>query len=339
MTARWFAEWLDRAFIDLCIRPTLVTVTEDSPLTRLKLAEDRTKGGLSDTDLFTTQLAPTYVTTSSRRLPRGTTVLTRRWPAATVPVEANWFPEATDAQFVESKWYLRDRPRPLVVLVSGWQPSAALTARSFWPMQRLDRAGFDVVVVTWVPESTGSRRAIHAGFPTRDPLRNIVGLAKFANSLRQIVQLAHELGHPSIGIWGVSLGAYLVALLATIHTTSHADLYVMEKPLAKMSDPLRLHGRGASELRAGVAERLARVYRAVSPLERPPRVASTRVLVIGAEFDRVTPIAGAQALATHFGTQLSKIHAWHLVHTNRSQNMLAAVSGRLVSTFGQTHLL
>ncbi len=137
----------------------------------------------------------------------------------------------------------------------------------------------------------------------------------------------------------MSLGAYWVALLATIHTISHADLYVMEKPLAKMSDPLRLHGRGADELRARVAERLERVYRAVSPLERQPRVASTRVLVIGAEFDRVTSLAGAQALATHFNGELLKVRASHLIDTNRSQNMLAVVSGRLVSAFGQTHLL
>ncbi len=152
MTVRWFGEWLDRAFIDLCIRPTLVTVTEESPLTRLKLAENRTKEGLNEADLFADEVVPAHVTPSSLALQRGTRVLTRRWPAATVPIEANWFPDATDAQFVESTWYLRDMPRPLVVLVNGWQPSASLPARLFWPLQQLDRAGFDVVVVTWIPK-------------------------------------------------------------------------------------------------------------------------------------------------------------------------------------------
>ncbi len=323
MTLRWLAEGLDRVFIDLSIRPRLPLVALDSRFTRLRQAEERTRISLPEDGLFSATLVAKPTITRSRTFAGGRRELTVCWPAPLVNLEIDWFPEIQPTLQAKSLWYLRNAPRPLVVLVGGWMPFPGMSARLLWPVKQLDRAGYDVVLPILAGHAEGYLGAAPNAFPGRDPSRNIIELAKGTTTIGQLLQLGHDRGHEPILIWGASLGAHLVALLATLRGSAHGNLFVLEKPLSRLSDPLRLHGAGASHWRQRCAERLDQVYRGVSPLDRLPRVDPKQMLVIGGEFDQVTPIATVELIATHFNATLRQIKASHLLDSNRSDRMLA----------------
>lgn len=328
MISRWLAEGLDRAFIEFAIRPTLPNITRNSRFSRLLLAEARAQQPLAETALFAPPSVPQCGFARQTAFTGGRTKLIRCWPAPMIPVETEWFPEVSAGPLVKSLWFLRASPRPLVVLVGGWAPRFGVGAQMMWPTNMLDQAGYDVVV----PMAGCRRQAtglFPAEFPGRSPLRNIVELARATATLGQLLLLARDLGHESILVWGTSLGSHALALLATLPAASHGDFYVFEKPLSRLSDPVRLHARGPSDWRAELADRLDRVYHRVSPLDRLPRVNSDKIVVIGGEYDMVTPISTAQSIATHFNAPLRQIKASHVLQFNRWRHVLEIVTRRL----------
>ena len=314
MTQRWFAESLDRAFVRFCIRPTLPAITRNSPLVRLQLAESRMESGVQDEDLFPEQLGAECDISSSRSLTGGRRELVRRWLAPQVPLESDWFPDSPRIQSVTSKWYLRDAPRPLLILVRGWGPHGAFATSLLGPMRALDQIGYDIVIPNL---AVNTHQAFGNPFPGQDPCRNIVEIARAASMLGQVLLLARNLGHDSILVWGTSLGAHIAALLATLPVARLADRYILEKPLGRISDPMRFHGRVEPALLRQIADRLDGVYRAVSPLDRIPTVDPRRVTVIGSEFDRVTLPSAAQAVARHFCASQIQVKASHLFDLDR----------------------
>jgi alpha-beta hydrolase superfamily lysophospholipase len=254
-----------------------------------------------------------------------------------VPLESEWFTQAVPSRNVCSQWFVRETTRPLLVLVGGWQPIRAISAEHLWPIKRLDCAGFDVAIAQMPALPVSSAGAAKVTFPSGDPSRNVIELARFACSIQQVLLVAKCLGHERVVIWGTSLGAYLVALLATVEQPLMADGYVLEKPLLQMSDPMRLHGRGPASIRRDVALRLDRVYRAVSPIQRKPRIDPDRVHVIGALYDGVTPASGAEQLANHFGATYHSVQASHIYDPGRFKRtveMVRSLASAVASTSG-----
>ena len=321
MTARWLAESLDETFIRLGIRPTLPSVSSASPLTRLLRAEARTQADLADDRLFPRPFLPDVHAGRSHALRGGLLRVSRDWAAHAVPLESDWGVLSLEPRRVRTEWYTRPTPRPLLLALSGWMPIQKLTARVFWPLELIDRAGFDIVIPLLPTRSASRRYALKVDFPSVDPSHNVLEVATSVGAIRQTIMHARELGYRRIVIWGASLGAYIAALLGTIAPVEFEAL-ILEKPLASLSDALRLHGRGSDAGRQSVALRLDRVYRAVSPLDRQPRVDSTRVHVIGALFDRVTTCVGAQRFASHFDASYTAVRASHLFDPGRAERIV-----------------
>ncbi len=331
MTSRWVAERLDRACIELAIRPTLPAIDGASKFPRLRLAEERTKKYLTDDLLFPELAAPKHTVVQSRMGSGNRRELTISWAGPSLDLEQSWFADTPRVVRVKSNWYLRTSPRPLVVLIRGWTPLANLSSRVLWPLRQLDQVGYDVVIPDFLTGIGPSQNAILS----RDPSRNIVELARATTILEQVLMVARELGHESVVVWGTSLGAHLVALLATRRLAAHANLYVLEKPLGRLSDPLRLHGRGTNIQRDEVANRLDRVYLCVSPLDRPLRVDAKNIVIIGGDYDQITPISGAQLLADHFGVPLLQIAASHLFDPRRVRRVLEILQRNAKVDFSQ----
>jgi hypothetical protein len=321
MTLRWVAEGLDRACIELAIRPTLPLITGTSPLPRLRLAEERTEALPTDEILFPEPLAP-KPTASRSRESGDLRELTIDWAGPSVDLEQSWFAEPLQDLHVKSNWYLRASPRPLVVLIRGWLPLPELSANLLWPLKKLDHAGYDVVIPYWVTGFGKTFKRSPHRIPSRDPSRNMVELIRWTTMIGQLLMLARDLGHSSVVVWGTSLGAHLVALMATRRISVHASLYLLEKPLCRLSDPTRYHGRGTITQRSNLAHRLDQVYRVVSPLDRPPQVDAKNIVVIGGEYDQITPISGAQLLADHFSAPLERAAASHLFDPHRARRIL-----------------
>ncbi len=328
MTFRWLAERLDRACIEFAIRPTLPAFTAESPFPRLRLAEERTQVFLTDEALFHEPPAPRPMGSRSRES-GALRELTISWDGPSFDLEQSWFPGASRALQVKSNWYLRALPRPLVMLIRGWTPFPNLSSSILWPIKQLDRAGYDVVIPYW-PAQTGNlfKRSPNR-IPSRDPSRNIVELVRATTAIGQLLMVARDLGHGSIVVWGASLGAHLVALLATRRVPIHAGLYVLEKPLCRLSDPMRLHGRGVAVQRHAIADRLDQVYRCVSPLDRSLQVDAKNIIVIAGEYDQITPLSGAELLANRWGAPLHQVAASHLFDVHRTRRILEILQREL----------
>jgi pimeloyl-ACP methyl ester carboxylesterase len=55
----------------------------------------------------------------------------------------------------------------------------------------------------------------------------------------------------------------------------------------------------------------------VSPFARPSRVPPERMMIVGADADRITPIAQAERLARAFGAPLHRLPGGHLLQIGR----------------------
>jgi pimeloyl-ACP methyl ester carboxylesterase len=321
MSTRWLAETLDEAFIRVAIRPTLPFIDSSSPLTRLRLAEERTQLELDELSLFPDPARPEVRSVHSRASRSGIKIESRTWTGVAVPLETQWERGSIAPRVVHTELYARSPERPLLVAIGGWMPVHAISTRLLWPLAQLDALGFDVVV----PQISARAKPPRVAFPGADPCRNIIETAHRVAALRQTLAHATELGYEKIVVWGASLGAYIAGLLGTL-APFVIDELVLEKPLARLSDPLRLHGRGRDVDRRSVALRLNRVYRAVSPLERQPRVPSGKVHVIGARHDRVTTFESAEQIAAHFKCSFEPVDASHFYDLDRKLHFATCLS-------------
>ncbi len=313
------ASGVDEAFLAWSVRPAQPRLTLHSSLRSLAIAEQRTQSDIAEDALF--DPAPVSVRVQAIGSKRDSGVHTQlatcelpeptiahRWGLSGVPRE------------LSIPLYLRAAPRPLIILMSGWSPTSYLGPALAWPLQRLAAAGFDVAVplLPWAPKPRDGTNS----FPSSDPCWNIVTVAVVTLGLAQLVRYARNRGHPTVIVAATSLGAYLAATFATRPEAALIDHMVLEKPLGQLSDLVRWHARGDPVWCQHVADRLQRVYRSVCPLDRAPKLTAERVTVIGAEFDRVTPLSAAQQVADHFQVPLRQIKASHLFDPGRATRLL-----------------
>src|SRR6185437_2743047 len=121
-----------------------------------------------------------------------------------------------------------------------------------------------------------------------------------------------------VGVMGMSLGGYTTSLLATVEP--RLAFAVPMIPLASIAYMARALGRltGSADEQQAQFEALEAAYRAVSPLARAPKVEPERVLVLGAEGDRITPVEHARWLAAHFRARIHLFHGGHILQFGRA---------------------
>ena len=320
MLLQGVAAGLDRAFLELSVRPSLPRLSMHRSSKKLLVAEQRTQSDIGDAALFRTSQASLCVESTQASSTGGLRELQTTGTVPSLPLAEKWGVTA-ELHRPSAHWYVRGEPRPLVILVSGWSPSLRIEPAVRWPIARLDRAGFDVAVPS-LPWKRHGRRDPTTAFPGADPCWNIVTIACIASELVQLVCYAKSQGHPSIIMCATSLGSHAIALLATLPEAQLVDRFLLEKPLGQLSDLIRWHARGDPIWCKHIADRLQRVYRSVCPLDRKPMVSPGQVTVIGAAFDQVTPIRAAQEVADHFQVPLRPIKASHLFDPSRTQRLL-----------------
>jgi dienelactone hydrolase len=187
-----------------------------------------------------------------------------------------------------------------------------------WPIEWLVRRGLDVAlpVLPLHAARAGAHRGA-PGFPSSDPGLTNEGFRQAVTDIRSLAAWLRRRGAPHVGIMGMSLGGYTAALVATVEGA--VDFVVPIIPLASIADFARDRGHlGAGAEAVAQHAALERVNRVVSPLARPLRVAAERALVVAAENDRITPVAHAARIATHFGCTMTTMRGGHLVQIGRS---------------------
>ncbi len=207
-------------------------------------------------------------------------------------------------------------PRPAAILVHGYRFGQYAVEERVWPVARLYDLGLDVALAV-LPFHAVRARPGAPFFPSSDPRITNEGFRQAVFDLGTLSVILRERGAPAVGVMGMSLGAYVAALLATVDRD--VAFLVPVIPVASMADMARSGGRfvGTHAEKEAQHAALDAAYRVVSPLARPPRVDPDRVVVVGGDADHVTPIAHARSLAAHFHAPLVTFHGGHLLQLGR----------------------
>jgi dienelactone hydrolase len=249
------------------------------------------------------------------------TVFDATWPSGHTPLVAG-LPEGYVAhennRTARARLFLARKPRPVVIGIHGYLGGQYGFEERAFPVRWMVRRGFDValVVLPFHAQRARTDRAVAPAFPGADPRYTIEGSRQAVHDVRGLMGYLLGRGAPSVGLMGMSLGAYMTSLLATIDARLSFAVPII--PLASFADFAREQGR-LGEGREVDSQYCAydEALRVVSPLARPSLLPRERVLVLAAAHDQITPKTHAERLSAHFGARLVVFPGGHLLQFGR----------------------
>lgn len=198
-----------------------------------------------------------------------------------------------------ARFWRHPTPRAAVMCVHGYLGGALAFEERAFNARWLYELGVDVLL-TVLPfhgeRATPGKRGI---FPGKDPWRTVEGFAHAIHDLRAWAAWLRVRGAPRVASFGMSLGGYTAALLATV--TAEVSPVVLMIPLASLGDAFVEHRAGRAEAPPPwLSDRIDEAYRVVSPFARRPQVQGDAVMVIAASGDQITRVSHAEKLRAHF---------------------------------------
>jgi len=221
------------------------------------------------------------------------------------PGRARWMGHAPNR--TAHAWVRRseDLTRPWLVCLHGFgtgTPSVDL--RAFRVRQLGHSYGLNVVLPVLPlhgPRASGPRSG--DGLMSFDLIDSVHGLAQAVWDVRRITAWLRELGATRIGVYGLSLGGYAAALLASLQdglTCAIAGIPASDLPaLYRHHSPHWIRRRAAGHHLWG--QETARVHRVVSPLALEPRVEWAHRYLFAGMGDRMATPRQAVELWRHWG--------------------------------------
>jgi Alpha/beta hydrolase family len=301
--------------------------TRERPHADRVRALERLEARFRDAELSGFFADPKEISPGARRVRtfrRDGTVTDLSWTSGFTPLDpevAERYAGARENAVAVARRFQRGSRRPVVILIHGYMAGPFSLEERIWPLSRLDRAGFDVVLFTLPFHGLRVRagRGKVPEFPGGDPRFNVEGFRQAIFDLQNLVGWLFAQGHPRVGTLGMSLGGYMAALLATAE--SRLDFVVPIIPLSSLGDFAREQGSLSPNPEEAAAEHalLESIYRRIDPVARPMLVPPERCLVISAKADRVTPVAHARRLSVHMRAPLQSFYGGHLLQLGRAE--------------------
>lgn len=196
------------------------------------------------------------------------------------------------------------RMRPWLVCIPGYRMGHTMVDFAGFRVRWLHRVlGLNVAIPVMPlhgPRRVGRRGG--DGFFTGDWIDTIHAQAQAVWDVRRLVGWLRAHGAPAVGAYGVSLGGYTTALVASLE--SDLDCVIAGIPATDFLRLLRSHmpsflERAAS--RAGYSfPTIERILRVISPLAIPPRVAHARRFVFAGLADQLASPDHAHDLWCHW---------------------------------------
>ena len=218
----------------------------------------------------------------------------------------------------------RWQDKPVVILLHGWNMQAGYHVLFPHLARRLVKQGVNVAMFA-LPYHTRrkprGKKAVH-NFLSGDLVHVVQAAHQSLADARALIAWLEEQGCPRIGLWGISLGAWLSGLLACEDT--RLDCAVLMSPVSRMD-------RVIAELDfcAPIRRSLGGARVRLEPLNlanRQPRIARDNILLIASEHDLFAPIRTVEELCEAWdGTEL-----WRLRHGHISVLMSMPVMERTV---------
>jgi len=299
---------LDRFVLELYLRRTAFATPQDGAALRERLARARAFYAdarfVAHPATFFAEPAPLRTHVRRRQVLPDGEVLSLAYTTDFAAV----FPDAgiEPALGVARWWRHREPGHPVMLCVHGyggghlWLESLAFDVRRFY------RAGLDVVLYVLPYHGTrapgGPRRSGEPFFDI-DLVRTNEAFAQAIYELRALLRHVRAAGAGPVGAFGMSLGGYITALLATVEP--ELAFAVPMIPLISLPEMMWAEGESDARLARAVEHgwslaALRDFFAVHAPLARPPLVPRERRLVIAALGDRICPPAHADALWRHW---------------------------------------
>jgi pimeloyl-ACP methyl ester carboxylesterase len=279
---------------------------------RLRLAELARHYGASEAALFAPPPAPAELTLEPRaRRARATAVHDASWPSryrASYPGYQEDLARYAANGTAHARLYQGPgRDRPVVLCLHGWGAGQPWLDERAFLVPYLLHIGLDVALLQ-LPYH-GQRAPVQAPrsgslFLTSHLVRTNEAFGQAIHDARALTLALRARGAPSVGVLGMSLGAYVGALWASLDDDlAFAGALI---PAVSLGALWWSHGEGMAARRnaerSGVDEQqLAEVFAVHAPLARPPRLPRERLFIAASRGDRITPPAQAEALWRHWG--------------------------------------
>ena len=203
-------------------------------------------------------------------------------------------------------WVLRHHgaERPWLVCVHGFRMgSPRIDLSVFDPALYHDKLGLNLLVPV-LPLHGPRKVGLRSGdrFLDGDAIDTLHAEAQAIWDIRRLLSWIRSTGAGSIGVYGLSLGGYTTALLASLE--SDLACAIAGVPLADMARIFwhhgpELHVRHAETLGLGRDE-LERVFHPIAPLSMEPRVPKAHLAIFGGVCDRIVPVEMVRDLWNHW---------------------------------------
>jgi hypothetical protein len=203
-------------------------------------------------------------------------------------------------------WILqhRGRPRPWLVCIPGYRMGSPLVDFTAFRARWLHK-GLGLNVAIPVMPLHGPRRSGWRGgdgYFAGDFVDTLHALAQALWDVRRLVGWLQDGGAPAVGLYGISLGSYTTALVASF--ADDLDCAIAGIPATDFMRLVRSHVpkvvlRGAEMVGLSV-ERLEKLLSVVSPFSFRPRLARRRRFLYAGVRDRLAPPDHARDLWRHW---------------------------------------
>ena len=213
---------------------------------------------------------------------------------------------------------LRIEGKPMVILVNGFSSGHHLLERVAWPMRPFRRLGIGVSLFV-LPFHGPRGRSFPPEWPQQDTKLTIEGFRQAIWDLQTAIRIMREAGASHVGVAGMSLGGYAVALLAT--ATSDVDFVLSYIPIANLPEIMNELGLipGSGDIQRQLYQGYRDLLVPITPEGRQPMVEPQRIAIISGEFDRVATVQHGARLAAHFGTELITFPGAHMLQFWRAR--------------------
>jgi hypothetical protein len=210
-----------------------------------------------------------------------------------------------------------DPNRPWLICVHGLGTGSPWLDFPGFRARRLHRKlGFNLVFPVMplhgARREPGSQRGALLSF---ELLENLHGLTQAVWDTRRLIRWAREQGASRIGIFGLSVGAYVGSIVSALEPI---DLVIAGIPLCDVPDLFSTHGgddvRETAALHHVLDERVRALYDMVSPLAVEPSCAPSRRFIFGGMTDGIVTPTHAERL-WHWWGQPS-MHWYHGGHVS-----------------------
>jgi hypothetical protein len=225
-------------------------------------------------------------------------------PHAGEPGGARWLRHPTNHTVHAQLFEHPGEPRPWVLGVHGFSMGSPLTNFVVFQPERLHRElGFNVVLPSLPLHGLrGAGRMSGGEVLAPDYLRLVHLFTQAVWDVRRLVSWIRSRGGTQIALYGISLGAYVSSLVASLEDDLAgviAGIPAVDFPsLARDHEPRQLR-RYRSDLRIDWSH-VRRATHAVSPLAFTPRVPRERRFIFAGTADRVARPDQARALWRHW---------------------------------------